>query len=79
VAPALTAAAITAAVVGWYALHCWVWPFKACGRCAGSGKRRSSSGKAWRVCKRCKGGGAKLRLGRKVTNFIRSRSREGTR
>jgi hypothetical protein len=47
-----------------YSLACAVWPFRACRRCAGSGKLRSPSGKAWRPCGRCNGKGRKLRFGR---------------
>lgn len=68
---ALTA---TAAVLLWaagYLAACWLFPFAACRRCDGSGKKRSPSGRAWRRCKRCKGTGARLRIGRKITNRMR--------
>jgi hypothetical protein len=45
---------------------CAVWPFAACRRCDGSGKRRSPSGKAWRPCGRCDGSGKRIRLGRHI-------------
>lgn len=53
-----------------YAVACWLFPFAACYRCDGSGKKRSPSGKAWRKCSRCKGSGARLRLGRKVVHWV---------
>ncbi|WP_152363821.1 hypothetical protein [Microlunatus speluncae] len=51
-----------------YALACRIWPFAACRRCTGSGKRRSPGGKAWRDCGRCKGTGKRLRVGWRLVN-----------
>jgi hypothetical protein len=65
--------AATAATLVWlagYVAACMFWPFAACTRCTGSGKRRSPSGKAWRPCRRCKGSGSRLRFGRKVGNYL---------
>jgi len=47
-----------------YVLACALWPFAACRRCKGTGKKRSPSGKAWRSCGRCEGSGRRVRLGR---------------
>jgi DnaJ-class molecular chaperone len=49
-----------------YAVACTVWPYTRCPRCAGSGKRRSPSGKAWRPCRSCSGTGRRVRLGRRI-------------
>lgn len=49
-----------------YWTACAVWPFMACQRCEGAGKRRSPSGRAWRPCPRCKGAGRRMRSGRKA-------------
>jgi hypothetical protein len=61
------------AVLVWGAGY-WVasmlWPFTACRKCKGSGKRRSPSGKNHGRCRRCKGKGERLRLGRRVINKI---------
>jgi hypothetical protein len=57
--------------VGWlaaYLLACWVYPYAACPRCKGSGKRRSPSGKAFRDCRRCGGRGRRVRIGRRIWN-----------
>lgn len=65
---------VVGVLVAWaagYVLTCYVWPFKSCRRCTGSGKRRSPSGRAWRKCPRCKGGGERLRFGRRAWNFYR--------
>lgn len=57
-----------------YAVACLIWPYTACRRCEGAGKFRTSSGKAWRKCPRCKGSGERLRLGRKILNRYRRRT-----
>ncbi len=54
-----------------YVIACAFWPFAACGRCDGTGKHRSPSGKAWRKCRRCRGSAARLRFGRRVFNWLR--------
>lgn len=65
--PTLTATLAGIAAVIVYAISCAFWPFAACWSCD-SGKKRSPSGKAWRTCKRCKGSGARLRIGRRLWN-----------
>lgn len=63
-------------IVGGYVVACAIWPFAACRHCDGNGKRRSPSGRAWRLCRRCKGTGARVRLGRKAwTAFTGRRDR----
>ena len=69
----LILAVVVALWAGGYLLACWIWPYRACPTCEGSGKRRSPSGKAWRRCRRCKGTGARLRIGRRVYNFLATR------
>jgi hypothetical protein len=54
-----------------YTVACAFWPFAACRRCEGAGKRRSPSGRAWRYCHRCHGTGARLRAGRRAWNHVR--------
>jgi hypothetical protein len=61
-----------------YLLACTLWPFAACQRCDG-GKRRSPSGRAWRKCRRCKGSGARLRIGRRAINWVRRTGKEAAR
>lgn len=56
--------ALALLVVAGYVLACAVWPFASCGRCSGSGKKRSPTGRAWRACGRCGGSGRRVRLGR---------------
>ena len=71
---------ITAIVVTLgYALGCWLWPFGACRKCHGSGKRRSPFGKAFGLCRRCGGDGRRLRIGRRIINGLRELHDKGTR
>jgi hypothetical protein len=77
-AASVPALALIAVTLG-YALACWVWPFKNCPRCHGSGKKRSPSGRAFRLCRRCQGTGRRLRAGRWIYNRLSGLRREGTR
>ena len=67
---------ILAAVTLGYSFACWVWPFKSCKRCHGSGKRRSPSGRAFRLCRSCEGTGRRLRAGRWIYNRLSSTRRD---
>ena len=59
-----------------YVAACALWPFAACRSCHGTAKHRSPSGRAWRRCRRCKGSGARIRLGRQLwTAWTRTRNR----
>jgi len=62
----LTAIVLSAAAI--YLLACWAWPFAACRACHGDKRRRSPTGRSWRTCKRCKGTGQRLRVGRRIWN-----------
>ncbi len=55
----------------YYTLACWIYPFGHCRRCKGDGKRRSPSGRTFRLCRKCKATGRRLRTGRKVYNWLR--------
>jgi hypothetical protein len=52
-----------------YLIACAVFPFSACRVCGGSGKRRSGNGKNFRRCRRCRGDGARVRVGRRLWTF----------
>jgi hypothetical protein len=60
-----------------YVAACAWWPFTKCGRCKGTGKRRSPSGKAWRTCRGCDGSGKHVRLDRRVYEALRGDDRDG--
>jgi hypothetical protein len=61
-----------------YGLACWLWPFRACRRCHGTGQRRAPIGKAFGLCRRCNGDRYRLRVGRRVANYLRELHRDGT-
>lgn len=54
-----------------YLISCWFWPFGACRRCGGTGKRRSPSRRFFGDCRRCDGTGRRIRTGRRVITYIR--------
>lgn len=71
--PARGALVLTVAALLWlagYVFACWFWPFAACPRCKGSGRRRSPTGRAFRKCPRCKGTGRRIRTGRWLFNKL---------
>jgi hypothetical protein len=51
---------------GLYVVSLWLFPFRPCARCGGSGRRRGSNRKRYGECRRCKGTGRKRRLGAKT-------------
>ncbi len=61
-----------------YAVHCLVWPFRACRKCGGAGRFRSPSGRAWRYCDRCGGRAAQVRLGRRLWTYLTNTRDRGT-
>lgn len=66
-----TLALLALAALALYIVACVCWPFAACRRCSGTGKRRSPSGKAWRPCGRCDGTGRRIRAGRYLAELFR--------
>jgi hypothetical protein len=66
-------------LLGTYVFACWFWPYARCGRCGGTGRRQSPSGKAFRLCRRCQGSARRLRIGRRVFNYFRILQKEGTK
>lgn len=74
----LILAAVVLLWIASYALACYVWPFARCKRCTGTGTRPSPSGKAFRVCRKCKGRGRRIRTGRRVFNWLHLLHKEGT-
>ncbi|GAA4453056.1 hypothetical protein [Phytohabitans houttuyneae] len=59
-----------------YAFTCWLWPFKACRRCGGTGRKRGPIGRIYRLCRRCHGDGLRLRAGRRIANHLRQLHRD---
>lgn len=70
--------AVAAAVVAlaWYTIACWWWPFAACLKCDGRGKFTSKSGRAWRRCRKCKGSGERVRVGRRLWTWLAARKKD---
>lgn len=68
-----TAGLILLALLGLalYITACVIWPFGACRKCAGLGRFRSPTGRAWRACKHCRGTGARVRTGRRIWDVLR--------
>lgn len=64
------AAAAGVVAIVWHLVACAVYPFASCGKCGGSGKRRSPSGRNHGRCRRCKGYGERVRLGRRAWTRI---------
>ena len=55
-----------AILLGFVTPSVWWWPYRAHGRCSGSGKLRSPFGGAFRRCPGCGGTGRVLRAGRRL-------------
>lgn len=53
-----------------YAGSCWLYPFRKCGRCTGTGKRERPDREVFALCRRCQGSGRRLRIGRRVYNHF---------
>jgi hypothetical protein len=66
----LICAGLVLAVLIGYPAACAFWPFTSCRKCEGNGKLRSPSRKNWRPCRRCKATGTRVRLGRRVMNWL---------
>ena len=63
----LVLALLAVAALGFYAGHCWLFPFARCRWCRGRPQKRSKSGRTFgRVCKHCGGSGQRVRTGFKV-------------
>lgn len=54
-----------------YLALCWVEPFRACRTCHGRGRLPTGFGRSTRTCRRCRGTGLRLRLGRHAINHYR--------
>jgi hypothetical protein len=52
--------------IGAYAGSLYLWPFRACLRCGGSGRNKGSNRRRFGECRRCKGTGRRRRIGAKT-------------
>lgn len=61
-----------------YLLMCAAFPFGNCRRCKGTGKRHNPfTGKSYRLCTRCAGTGRRVRVGRRLYEYLRTEHRRG--
>lgn len=79
---ALASACLFIVTVG-YAVRCWISPFGPCRACDGMGHAlhhdRKGRLKRGRTCRRCRGTGIRIRVGRHLWNRWRRTYRTGTR
>lgn len=69
--PSFTLTMIGLAWLAGYLLACAIWPFAACWRCKGGGRFfQDGRRKSWRMCPRCKGTGARRRVGRTIWAYF---------
>ena len=52
--------------IGTWTGSLYLWPFRPCLHCNGSGRNKGSSKKRFGECKRCKGSGRRRRIGAKT-------------
>ncbi|WP_211370902.1 hypothetical protein [Nonomuraea turkmeniaca] len=76
--PLLAAALAVLWLLG-YAAACAADPFARCPRCKGHGKTLKPNGRVKRWCRRCDGTGLRLRLGRRLFNYLRRLHRDAIR
>lgn len=71
--------------IGGYTGSRYLWPFRPCMRCGGSGRRKGSNRKRFGECRRCKATGRLRRIGAKtvhrgaVSLADKARERKGKR
>jgi hypothetical protein len=71
--------------IGAYAGSLYLWPFRPCMRCGGTGRNKGSNRKRFGECRRCKGSGKLRRLGAKtihrgaVSLADKARARKGSK
>ncbi len=77
--PALLLATLgTLGYAAFYLLMCAAFPFGNCRRCKGTGKRHSAIFRsAFRLCPRCAGTGRRVRIGRRIYEYIRREYKAG--
>ena len=52
--------------IGAYAGSLYLWPYRPCMRCGGSGRNKGSNSKRFGECRRCGGSGRRRRIGAKT-------------
>jgi hypothetical protein len=76
---ALLASLATLGYAAFYLLMCAAFPFGNCRRCKGTGKLHSRLfTKAFRLCPRCGATGRRVRIGRRVYEYLRTEHARGS-
>jgi len=73
---AVLASTILVGYAAWYAVLCVAAPFGRCRRCDG---RRNRLDRRHRDCRACDGTGRRVRIGRRLYEYIRDEHQRGTR
>ena len=77
---AALASLIIAGYAAFYLIMCGAFPFGNCRRCHGTGKLYSKIfSKSFRLCRRCEGTGRRVRIGRRVYEYLRGEYKAGSR
>lgn len=77
---ATLASLIIAGYAACYTVACWLFPWANCRRCGGDGKLRNPLARhTFRLCARCDGTGRRVRIGRRIFEYLRSEHQRGTR
>ena len=69
---AISGITLTSVITLRYLLLCWIKPFRTCRKCHGRGRLATPLGRLTRQCRRCRGTGLRLRLGRHAINHYRA-------
>ncbi|WP_433792135.1 hypothetical protein [Actinoplanes sp. CA-252034] len=64
-----------------YAVNCAIFPFGRCrrSRCEGGRVYSRANRKVFRECRRCEGTGKRVRIGRRLYEYLRSEQKAGNR
>ncbi|GAA0808975.1 hypothetical protein [Spirilliplanes yamanashiensis] len=76
--PALLASLALLGYAAFYIIACAIFPFGHCRRCKGTAKLYSPvSRKSFRLCPCCEGTGRRVRIGRRVYEYLRGEHKRG--
>ena len=74
------ASSIGIGYAAFYVLACAAFPFGHCRRCKGTGKLYSPfTRRVFRLCPRCEGTGRRVRIGRRIYEYLRREHERGSR
>lgn len=73
---AMLASAVIGGYAAYYLILCVLFPFGRCRRCDGGTLNGRRTG---RLCPRCEGTGRRVRVGRRIFEYLRAEYERGTR